>query len=149
MNRLTLYSLVLCLFPGLANPLAADDTDAIREVIQQAYIQGIHIDGDGEAIRSGFHPSFVMFVQTDDGIRQVLIEDWISRIEERQATAPGQAGDKPKVKGEIDVLDQASNAAVARVKVYRGGKLVFTDFMSLYRFEDGWKIVGKIFHSHP
>ncbi len=24
----------------------------------------------------------------------------------------------------------------------------FTDFLALYRFEDGWRIVGKTFFSH-
>ena len=32
--------------------------------------------------------------------------------------------------------------------IYRAGKLIFSDYMSLYRFEDGWKIAGKIYYSH-
>jgi ketosteroid isomerase-like protein len=48
-------------------------------------------------------------------------------------------------------MTQASRmkaAAVARVEVHRDGKHIFTDYLSLYRFADGWKIVGKIFQSH-
>ncbi len=30
----------------------------------------------------------------------------------------------------------------------RDGKHVFTDYMSLYKVGDDWKIVGKIFHRH-
>ena len=25
----------------------------------------------------------------------------------------------------------------------------FTDYLSLYKFPDGWKIVGKIYFTHP
>ena len=41
-----------------------------------------------------------------------------------------------------------SAAAVVRLELYRDGKHTFTDYLSLYRFADGWKIVSKIFHVH-
>ncbi len=132
----------------LAVPATASDKAEIQDVIQRAYIEGIHINGDSAAIRSGFHPSFVMFIQRDGEIRQVLIEDWISRIEESQKEAGDSKEEKPKVKADIDVLDLVGAAAVARVRVHKDGKQVYTDFMSLYRFDDGWKIVAKTFHSH-
>ncbi|TSA38208.1 MAG: hypothetical protein D4R64_03680 [Porphyromonadaceae bacterium] len=28
------------------------------------------------------------------------------------------------------------------------GKLIFTDYLHLYKFKDSWKIVGKIFYRH-
>jgi hypothetical protein len=34
------------------------------------------------------------------------------------------------------------------VELTRDGQLVFTDYLLLYRFGDGWKIVGKVFHCH-
>jgi hypothetical protein len=44
-------------------------------------------------------------------------------------------------------VDITNNEAVARVEVHRDGKHIFTDYLSLYKFADGWKIVGKIFQS--
>ena len=29
------------------------------------------------------------------------------------------------------------------------GKQLFTDYLALYRFDDGWKIVAKTFFGHP
>ena len=55
---------------------------------------------------------------------------------------------KPAIKAEYAVVDVEGNAAVARVEIYRDGKHTFTDYLSLYKFPDGWKIVGKIFQSH-
>ncbi len=122
---------------------AADDDAAIREVIEKAYVQGIHRDQDAAAVRAGFHPEFMMFVQADGGVRQVKLEDWIARFQPPAADAP-----KPDVRAEISVLDRAGSAAVAKVVLYRDGKHIFTDYMSLYRFEGGWKIVAKTFFRH-
>ncbi|HET8648387.1 MAG TPA: nuclear transport factor 2 family protein [Vicinamibacteria bacterium] len=52
------------------------------------------------------------------------------------------------MKADFTRIDVTGNAAVAQVQLHRNGKHTFTDFLSLYRFPDGWKIVGKIFHSH-
>jgi hypothetical protein len=48
---------------------------------------------------------------------------------------------------EFPLVDITNNEAVARVEVHRDGKHIFTDYLSLYSFADGWKIVGKIFQS--
>jgi hypothetical protein len=37
-------------------------------------------------------------------------------------------------------------AAVAMVEILFDDKHVFTDYMSLYRFDNGWRIVAKIFN---
>jgi len=47
------------------------------------------------------------------------------------------------------MVNVTGNAAVARVEIYRDGKHAFTDYLSLYKFPDGWLIVGKIFQAHP
>ena len=58
MKKLTVF-LTLCLFVFAAH---ANDIEkekkAIQNVIQTAYIDGIHNLGDIEDIRKGFHPGF-------------------------------------------------------------------------------------------
>ena len=46
-------------------------------------------------------------------------------------------------------MEIAGAAASARVEVFRDGKHTFTDYLLLYKFADGWKIVSKTFHTHP
>jgi hypothetical protein len=46
-------------------------------------------------------------------------------------------------------VEISGNAAVVKLELTRGGKHVFTDFLSLYRFPAGWMIVGKTFQAHP
>ena len=119
------------------------DTAAIVEVVDRAYVQGVHLDADAAKMRSGMHESFVMFVKTEEGLNQLTRDAWIARLKPRAASDP-----RPDVKAKIAVLDQTGDAAVVKVDIFRGGKQIFTDYISLYRFPDGWKLVGKTFHRH-
>lgn len=119
---------------------------AIREVIESAYIRGIHIEWDAEAARNGFHPEFAMLIFEEDGIRKLPIGDWVKSIEQNKKNHP--EGPQYKITHEIPMVDVTGNAAVAKIELYRDGTHIYTDYMSLYKFEGGWKIVGKIFHRH-
>ena len=48
----------------------------------------------------------------------------------------------------IVTLDVTGGAASAKVELYKDGKLVYTDYLSLLEFEDGWRIAAKVYHSH-
>ncbi|MDY7095573.1 MAG: nuclear transport factor 2 family protein [Acidobacteriota bacterium] len=154
MKRLVPALLALAL-SAAAPALTADEATiaAIQEAVDTAYVQGIHIDQDPEKIRAGFHESFIMFIRTDDGIRQVTRDGWIERIEASKAkqaeeSSSDEPTEKPKTTAKITVLDHTPTAAVTKVDLYRDGEQIFTDYISLYHFEDGWKLVGKTFYRH-
>lgn len=145
MKKTLLLALLVCAISTVA---LADDSEhaAIVAVVDQAYVHGVHIDGDADKMRAGMHDSFVMFVRSDKGITQMTRDAWIERLTASKAGA-GNAP-KPEIRGDITVLDRSGNAAVARVDLFRDGKQIFTDYISLYRFDDGWKLVAKTFHRH-
>lgn len=122
--------------PDADNP----DAEAIRRVITSAYVEGLHMNGSRDAIRAGFHPDFVMKVLTEEGITDVTIEEWIARLP-AEGTAPSHTVDH-----EIPDVSVSGVAATARVEILFDGRLVFTDYMSLYKFGDDWRIVAKIFN---
>lgn len=122
--------------PGADNP----DAEAIRQVITSAYVEGLHMNGSRDAIRAGFHPDFVMKVLTEEGISDVTIEEWIARLPE-EGTPPPRTVDH-----EIPDVSVSGVAATARVEILFDGRLVFTDYMSLYKIGDDWRIVAKIFN---
>lgn len=124
-------------------PVGADLSDAeeIRRVVTSAYIDGLHRNGSRDSIRAGFHPSFVMQVLGGDSISSVSIEQWIARLPD-----PGTPPDHT-VTHRIPDVSVSGRAAVARVEVMFDDRHVFTDYMSLYEFEDGWRIVAKIFNA--
>ena len=142
--RTTLATLAV-LFASIALAPASsadDDSAAIEAVIQRAYVGGIWLNGDEEAARSGFDTSFVMQVNEEDHTRSVSLDAWLDRL-----GLDGEARDE-NITHEIQVLDQTGGAAVARVRVYKDGEAIYTDYMSLYKSGEGWKIVAKTFHTH-
>jgi hypothetical protein len=46
-------------------------------------------------------------------------------------------------------VDVTGNVAISKIEFYEGGKKKFIDYLSLIKFEDGWKIVSKIFYAIP
>ena len=120
---------------------------AIREVIERAYIEGIHLEQDEEKVRRGFHPEFRMLVRRGEEVLPVDSGTFLARVIDRRREDP--AAFESELSYEIEVLDRAETAAVARIDLSRSGVHQFTDYMLLYRFADGWKIVSKAFHAYP
>jgi hypothetical protein len=123
------------------------EKQAVTKVVEEAYVQGVHANPSGEAMRKGFHQDFIMFVFDAGKINKVTRDEWISRIEAGKAKTSNSA--KPEIKSEFPLVEITGNAAVVKVELHRNGKHIFSDYLSLYKFDDGWKIVGKIFYRHP
>jgi Putative lumazine-binding len=137
--------LVSCLVVTAA-VVRADEAAAVKAVVQSAYVEGVHASFDPSRMREGFHPDFRMLVLRDGKMTAVPLEEWISRIEAREKEIPNAP--KPKVRAEFPMVNVTDNAAVVRVELYRDGKHAFTDYLLLYKFPDGWKIVSKTFQAH-
>ncbi|MCI0564882.1 MAG: nuclear transport factor 2 family protein [Nitrososphaera sp.] len=118
------------------------DADAIREVVVLAYVNGIHRLRDSVAVRSGFHPTFVMSIRTSDGVQALTLDAWLQRLK-----LDGKPNPK-KVEYKILNIDAVGNTGTVKLELSIDGKLTFTDFLSLYRFPDGWRIVNKVFERH-
>jgi hypothetical protein len=144
---------MLCAAAIIATSLlaaAGDDVGkekaAIRKVIEESYIKGIHIERNVKAIRKGFHPEFNMFLFRDGAVTKWSIDHWIDVIEKGKKKDPSPP--KHTTTHEFTMIDVTGNAAVARVEIYQDEKHTFTDYMSLYKLKEGWKIVGKIYYRH-
>lgn len=122
------------------------EEEAIKAVVTSAYIEGIQNRGDIENIRKGFHPSFNMLRLSDNEIKPLSIEEWIANIEKAKTNnSPAPA----KAEGKFISVDVTGNAAVVKLELYREDKKTFTDYLVLYKFSEGWKIVSKTFFRHP
>ncbi len=114
---------------------------AIREVVIESYVKGIHQNRDEAAIRQGFHPDFVMSLYRDGELVQVTLSEWIGRL-------PLGERNSHEIRHDFEKIHITGNAAQVRLALFRDGQQVYTDYLGLYRFRDGWKIVNKLFHSH-
>jgi len=120
---------------------------AIRDIIHTAYIEGIHNEQDPRKVHAGFHPAFRMFMRRSNDIVHVDPETILNGVINQRKTDPSSG--EPKLTCEITVLDVVGSVAVARVDLMRSGALGCTDILSLYEFEDGWRIVSKLYQPHP
>jgi hypothetical protein len=119
------------------------DREAIEQVIKKAYIQGIHGNQDEETVRSGFHHDFAMLVLQDNALEKVMVDEWLARVEVMKTENPNLW--EAETRHIFELIDVAGHAAVAKLEVYKGATHFSTDYMLLYRFEEGWRIVSKIF----
>jgi len=119
---------------------------AIKNVIQMAYIDGIQNYGNIEDIRKGFHPGFNLLMKRDEAMNKRSIEEWIKIIEKGKQENP--SGPAQKVTGKFVFIDITGGAAAVKLELYRNSRHIFTDYLFLYKFSSGWKIVSKIYHRH-
>lgn len=143
MRAITLFT-ALCL--SMTSAALASDRDDVVKVVTEAYIEGVHAKPDPAAMRRGFHPDFRMLVLADGRMNAVTLDEWATRI--------GKAAADPKapkfaIRHEFPQVDVMGNAATVKVELWRDGVHTFTDYLSLYKFADGWKIVAKTFYTHP
>lgn len=123
--------------------MKSSSEEAIKKVIEKAYIKGIHGNQDENTVKSGFHQKFNMFVLQDNHIDKVNVDEWLKRIEKMKQENPELWSAETNHK--FLLIDVKGNAAVAKLDVYKGEIYFSTDYMLLYKFEEGWKIVSKIF----
>ncbi len=125
---------------------AQEDEAAIRAVVLSAYRDGLCNIGDSELVKKGFHPEFRLLGIRDNALTILPIADWIKRTEEKKAA--GKFPPPVLVAMEFPLIDITGVAAIVKVKFLVGEKHVYTDYLSLLRFAEGWKIVSKIYTSH-
>ncbi len=120
-----------------------NDKEAIKKVIEKAYINGIHGNQDLDKIKAGFHQDFAMLVLNNNKIDKVNVNEWLDRIVKMKKDNPELW--KSKTSYDFKLIDVTRNAAMAKLDVYKGTTHFSTDYMLLYKFEEGWRIVSKIF----
>jgi hypothetical protein len=126
---------------------AQSDEADVKNVINTAYIGGIHNGGPVADIRKGFHPTFNMLRLMENEVKPLPIEEWIKNIEANRAKNPNAVN--PKVEGKFISVSVAGTSASVVLELYREGKKIFTDHLLLYKFNEGWRIVSKIYYRHP
>ncbi len=151
MNKIILLS--VCLFTSGLTILAQDkkvqeEKELIKEVIQSAYVDGLCNNADVEAIKKGFHPDFTLLsIREDNVLGKTRIDDWTEYAVKDKGLKYSFQNELTTVKYQF--IDVSGTAAVAKIEFYEGGKLKFYDYLSLLKFEDGWKIVSKTYFALP
>ena len=141
-------SLLIVFLLMLGKVYCANDEDQVKQVIQDAYVNGIQNKGSLEDIERGFHPSFELIGIGRDGhtVWENHIYTWKESVRQFKEKNPGSV--QQPVSCKFELVDITGNACVAKIALYKEEKKIFTDYLSLYKFNDGWRIVSKIFERH-
>ena len=116
------------------------DATAIEAVVQD-YFTGMY-EGDVERLRRIFHPRCWLFGENRSGSHEFHLSGFLDQI----ASEP-----IPKAEGEpfdmrLVSVERTGSVAVAKVEVrYQGRR--YTDYLTLQKAANCWRIVGKLFFS--
>ncbi|MEM7372987.1 MAG: nuclear transport factor 2 family protein [Bacteroidota bacterium] len=120
----------------------------VEAVVLQSYIHGAFNELNPEAMQAGFHPDFAIFSAKGEEIDKYPIEEWVSSVKKRKNKLDfDPAGNQWEHR--FSQVDITGGAATVKVELSRKGKHIYTDYLSLLKFESGWRIVAKVYHKHP
>ena len=120
---------------------------AIERLINECYLEGALNSMDTRKMEVGYHKDFAIFFKDYDELAKLPLAEWIEMVE-------GYKHDDNKIeglrefKGEIVQIDVTEDVAFVKLKLLRKEQLIFTDYITLLKFNTEWKIVTKIYHSH-
>jgi hypothetical protein len=116
------------------------ETAAARVPLEN-YIQG-HATGNGDFMRKAFHPEAKVMAFRDGKLTNMTSEEFASRFNGKPAP------DEAQRKRQIESVEITGNAGVGKI-VLDYPTVKFTDYMSLLKVGDEWKIVNKVFYAEP
>ena len=144
MKRLVvLLAVILGVFGVVKSSMQAPaqaDTAAARVPLEN-YIQG-HATGNGDFMRKAFHPDAKVMSFREGKMASMTAEEFASRFTGKPAA------DEAQRKRRIEAVEITGNAGVAKI-VLDYPTVTFTDYMSLLKVGDEWKIVNKVFYAEP
>ena len=150
MSRIFLVLILLCTFFSTVIFAQPTDVEAIKTIIQSAYIDGLTNEGDAEKIDKGFHPDFNLIGIGENGsMWKYPIKQWKADVLKKVEEGEMPKTDDNKVSIKFRNVDIAGTAAVAKIEYYVGTVLKYIDYLALYKFGEDWKIVNKIFYEIP
>ncbi len=121
---------------------------AVKAEVLKTYIIPLYGGGSLDDLKAGLHEDFNMYVLYEGQFSKRSKKMWMDKMDEVRSR-PKKAGPKAKNTWNFLMIDITGQTAVAKVEVFRNGKLNFTDYLTLYKFEDqGWKLLSKFFTSH-
>ncbi|HEX6283971.1 MAG TPA: nuclear transport factor 2 family protein [Pyrinomonadaceae bacterium] len=146
MKKLVVLSAVVFSVLGLAAipvyfaSAQAAETAAARVPLEN-YIQG-HATGNGDFMRKAFHTEAKVMAFRDGKLTNMTSEEFASRFNGKPAA------DEAQRKRRIESVEITGNAGVGKI-VLDYPQVTFTDYMSLLKVGDEWKIVNKVFYAEP
>ena len=126
---------------------AQSEEEAVKEVILSGYVNGAFNNLNSDAMRKTFHEDFAIFSAKGEAISKYPIAVWAEGVEKRKKS--DDFDPKKNIwEHEFVSVDITGGAAAVKIKLFKDGKHVYTDYLSLLKFEGGWRVAAKVYHQH-
>ena len=152
MKKVTILFLAVVMTAGISMSFIAlpedKEEEAVKELILTSYVHGAFNELNAEAMLTGFHEDFAIYSPKGEKISKYPIKVWAEGVAKRKAN--GYDADDPKNKWEhkFAAVDVTGHAAQVKIELHNQGKHVYTDYLSLLKFDSGWRIVAKVYQQH-
>ena len=144
MKKGIIVTLDLILMLGIA--VEASDShkekETIKEIIQYSLIEGYLNEYDIPKIEKGIHPEFFIMEKQDGKIKKRTYSDMMAYVKKVKPQRPN--GRRVKVTIKILSVDVVGEIGCAKVEFYVGPTLHGTDYISLMKFDNQWKLMASI-----
>jgi hypothetical protein len=117
------------------------DLNDIEQVLQ-TYFDGLYA-GDTDKLAAIFHDVSHLFSVSDGKLTDLPREQWFEMVRKR---ASGAAQGLQRDDFVVQIDRSSPTTAFAKVKCQLPPRY-FTDYLTLVKLADGWKIVSKTFHA--
>ncbi len=117
------------------------DVEDVKQAVVQGYVDGVFLKTDMALIEKYWHADCDIYQYRDGKLVKVPA---VASFREagKRIQKPYDATVTYKF---VDVRVK-DYAAIAIVEINSHGAYRYTDFLNLYKFDDGWKIVTKTYH---
>ncbi len=146
MKKLEVILMALLIIPALTAHAQTDES-AIKKVIEEGYVHGAFNALNPDAMAKTFHEDFAIYSPKGEAISKYPIAEWVAGVEKRKNSAEFNP-DENVWDHKFNYVDVTGNSAQVKLELHKDGKHVYTDYLSLSKFDSGWRIVAKVYHKH-
>jgi hypothetical protein len=140
-NLMAFLSFLFAIGFTFCNAQELDEKKRIEKVITECYIEPLYLEGNLTKIKEGFHEKFTMYVLYKGEFYVTSRMEWIKNIEATRARNLPQKNYSWK----FEIIDFEGQTAIVKLRIDEEGKLKYMDYLTLYKFQDGWKVLTKQF----
>ena len=127
---------------------SAAEKETVKALVLESYVNGAFNELNPEAMKKGFHEDFAIFSAKGEDIGKYPIARWAESVAKRKADGYDASDAKNKWEHKFANVDVTGGAAQVKIELHNQGKHVYTDYLSLLKFDSGWRIVAKVYHKH-
>ena len=125
-----------------------NEVNDIKNVLTDCFLNGPLNEMNTEKMRVGFHPDFAILMDNGDKLFRLTLDAWIDVVEKYKASPSKMNSGERDVEYRFESIDVTGKSAIVKIQLIRQGTLITTDYLSLIKYNDGWKAVSKVSNEH-